>query len=269
MPVIESTEQYINIQSNQIFLKRFLPEEGYIFACAVNKAAIILLHESLGSVALWKQFPQALANATGREVIAYDRMGFGLSSMHCGDLAADFVWAEAKGDFAAVVETYDLERFIVLGHSVGGGMALSVAAHYPIQCQAVVAISAQAKVEQLTLDGIEAAKHQFKDQKLFQRLAKYHGEKTQWVLDAWTETWLAPDFSSWDLTAVLNQVYCPVQVIHGAADEYATQAQPEQIAAQVRGQVELYILEDCGHFPHQEKMTDVIQLVQKFVADLA
>lgn len=269
MRASQSNEQYINTPSGQIFLKRFSPVNPQFQDSAQNKVAIILLHESLGSVALWKQFPEALAVATGRDVIAYDRLGFGQSSPRIDLLNDDFVWAEANGGFAAVVEACDLEQFIVLGHSVGGGMALSVAAAYPTQCLAVVSMSAQAKVEQLTLDGIKAAKQNFKGQKLFQRLAKYHGEKTQWVLDAWTETWLAAHFATWDLTTVLNQVHCPVQVIHGAIDEYATCAQPEQIAKQVKGAVELCILDDCGHFPHQEKTAEVIQLVQNFAAELA
>ncbi len=268
MRAIEQNEQYINFQSGQIYFQQFSPENSASLQHQSSKAVIVLLHESLGSVALWKQFPQALANATGRQVIAYDRLGFGRSSQRFDFLPADFVWAEAQGAFAALVEALDLDKFIVLGHSVGGGMALSIAANYQTECLAVVSMSAQAKVEQLTLDGIEAAKENFKDQKLFQRLAKYHGEKTKWVLNAWTETWLAPHFATWDLSEVLKQVNCPVQVIHGKVDEYATQAQPEQIAAQVQGVVELCILEDCGHFPHQEKPAEVIELVQDFIGEL-
>ncbi|MDQ8935113.1 alpha/beta fold hydrolase [Acinetobacter rudis] len=269
MGAIQSYEEFISFQSQQIYLKHFFADKSSSQLDTIDKSPIILLHESLGSVALWKQFPQTLANATGREVIAYDRIGFGLSSDCNEQLEHDFVWAEAQGAFKAIVDACELKQFIVLGHSVGGGMALSIAAAYPSQCLAVISISAQAKVEQLTLDGISAAKENFKAPELFQRLAKYHGEKTQWVLDAWTETWLAPAFATWHLSHVLNQIYCPVQVIHGDIDQYATQSQPEQIASQVKGEVQLCILEECGHFPHQEKTAEVVQFVQHFVSVLS
>jgi pimeloyl-ACP methyl ester carboxylesterase len=265
---VESNEYYINVQADKIYLKYFRPEYGALQPSDIKNVSIVLLHESLGSVAVWKQFPQLLANHTGCQVIAYDRLGFGLSSARTDMLTDDFVWTEAKDTFAAVIEACQLDKFIVLGHSVGGGMALSVAVAYPQQCLAVISLSAQAKVEQLTLDGIQAAQENFKDHKLFQRLAKYHGVKTQWVLDAWTKTWLAPAFLAWDLAHILEQVQCPVLVIHGAQDEYATCAQPEQIAAQVKGEVQLCILEGCGHFPHQEKTAEVLQHVHVFIESL-
>lgn len=260
---IKIDEQYVYIDSQHIYLKRFQSELS-----DASKLPIILLHESLGSVALWKDFPKQLAQATGHEVIAYDRLGFGLSSALTDSLTADFVWQEAKGAFAAVIQACKLNQFIVLGHSVGGGMALSVAAEYPEHCQAVISVSAQAAVESLTLAGIQAAKVNFQKPELYNRLAKYHMDKTQWVLDAWTETWLAPMFANWNLDEILSRVNCPVQVIHGAKDQYATLAQPERIVAQVCGPVELYILDDCGHFPHQEKTSDMIQLIHKFVANI-
>lgn len=260
MSNITTTEQYIDIESKQIYLKRFQP------LISTNKAPIILLHESLGSVALWKDFPAILAKETSREVIAYDRLGFGLSSALTTKLADDFVWQEAQDGFAVLIQSFDLDQFIVLGHSVGGGMALGVAATYPKQCQAVISLSAQAAVETVTLDGIQAAKINFQKPELYQRLAKYHAEKTQWVLDAWTETWLSPSFAHWNLDQVLARVHCPVQVIHGAEDEYASLAQPERIASQVQGHSELCILNDCGHFPHQQKAADVVDMINRFIA---
>lgn len=260
MTDIKTHEQYIDIESQQIYLKRFQPALSN-----PNKPPIILLHESLGSVTLWKDFPRLLAQATGHEVIAYDRLGFGQSSAITTQLNADFVWQEANGSFRALIQACDLDQFMVLGHSVGGGMALGVAAAYPQQCRGVISIAAQSSVEMVTLAGIQAAKINFQQPELYRRLAKYHADKTQWVLDAWTETWLSADFSKWNLDEILSQVYCPVQVIHGAQDEYATLAQPKRIAAQVSGDSMLCILEDCGHFPHQEKTADVVDLISTFI----
>lgn len=261
MTDIKTDEQYIDIGSHKIYLKRFQP-----VLSNQSKPPIILLHESLGSVTLWKDFPKLLAQTTGHEVIAYDRLGFGQSSAIATQLEEDFVWQEAHRGFRALIQACGVDQFMVLGHSVGGGMALAVAAAYPRQCRAVISIAAQSSVEMVTLVGIQAAKINFQKPELYRRLAKYHADKTQWVLDAWTETWLSPDFSKWNLDEILTQVYCPVQVIHGAQDEYATLAQPKRIAAQVSGDSTLCILEDCGHFPHQEKAVAVIDLIYKFIS---
>lgn len=261
MDHINITEHFVSTGKGDIYFKRFRSTTG-----TSNKPPIILLHESLGSVALWKDFPTQLVEATGQEVIAYDRLGFGQSSSLRSLPSLDFVWQEANEGFAALLEFCQLKKFIVLGHSVGGGMALAAAAIYPAQCKAVISISAQAKVEAMTIKGIQAAKLNFNKPKLFERLAKYHGKKTQWVLDAWTETWLSPRFAQWNLDAVLPGVHCPVQVIHGAQDEYATFAQPQQIVSLVAGDAKLSVLENCGHFPHQEKTAEVLNIVQTFLS---
>ncbi|OTG67709.1 alpha/beta hydrolase [Acinetobacter silvestris] len=231
----------------------------------MNKAPIILFHESLGSVDLWRNFPEKLAIATQREVIAYDRLGFGKSTARHEALDFDFVRQEAKDVLPALLPFLGLKDFMVMGHSVGGGMATICAALYPLQCKALIAESAQSMVEELTLDGIRRAKVAFADEKFLNRLAKYHGDKTQWVLDAWTETWLSPEFVTWDLEAYLTQVHCPLLVIHGVADEYASLAQPKRFVDLAQGETTLCLIEECGHFPHQEKSEPVLRSIQNFL----
>ncbi|MEG1456634.1 MAG: alpha/beta fold hydrolase, partial [Comamonas sp.] len=121
----------------------------------------MLLHDSLGCTALWRDFPDALARLTGHPVISYDRLGFGLSDAHPGVLGVDFVATEAQDSFGALLDALAIDRFMVFGHSVGGGMAVSIAAAYGMRCQAVITESAQSFVEPLTLDGIRAARDSF------------------------------------------------------------------------------------------------------------
>ena len=166
-------------------------------------APIVLLHDSLGCVELWRDFPPQLALATGRKVIAYDRLGFGNSDPHPGQLALDFVHTEAHTGFAALCQQLGLARCVLLGHSVGGAMAAVCAAAWPKQCQALVTESAQAFVEERTLAGIRQARDAFAQPGELQRLHKYHGDKAGWVLDAWVNTWLNPAFRYWSLDAVL------------------------------------------------------------------
>lgn len=238
-------------------------------ASASGSAPIVLLHDSLGSVALWRDFPAQLALATQREVIAYDRLGFGQSDAAPGPLAPDFVAHEAQGDFAALQHALGLERFIVLGHSVGGGMAAHVAAAYPQQCLALATESAQTLVEARTLDGIRAARDNFAQPGQMERLAKYHGDKAAWVLSAWVDTWLSPAFADYSLQPALAQVNCPVLAIHGEQDEYGSLLHPRNIAAWAGGTVEQEIVVGGGHVPHREQPERIVARIAQFLQPLA
>lgn len=231
-----------------------------------NLAPIVLLHDSLGSVEQWREFPAALAQAVGRPVLAYDRLGFGRSSPRTQPAYANFIAEEAEVFFPAVAHALGLSDFVLFGHSVGGAMAIVVAALHADRCKAVVTESAQAFVEARTLDGIRAAKESFEDPERFARIAKWHGAKARWVLDAWTEVWLSPEFRSWTLDPHLQRVRCPVLAIHGDSDEYGSEAFPRRIAANVGGPSELRLLADCGHVPHREKPDEVLGLTASFIS---
>jgi len=227
-------------------------------------APIILMHDSLGCVALWRDFPARLAQATARVVYAYDRLGFGLSDASTQPLAHSFVITEAEQAFKAVLDYFSIQNFVILGHSVGGGMAVAIAAAYPVHCQGLISISAQYAVEALTLKGISEAKIGFQQAGQMERLERYHPEKAQWVLDAWTETWLSPAFQDWNLARVIDGVCCPTLIIHGELDEYGSTGQPQQIFEGVSGQAELHILEGLHHMPHKEQPELVVALIAEF-----
>lgn len=234
-----------------------------------GRAPIVLLHDSLGCVTLWGAFPQTLARATNRRVIAYDRAGFGASDARADRPGAQFVRDEAERFFPALCEHLAIERFIAFGHSVGGGMAIECAARHAGRCDALVTEAAQTFVEDLTLAGIRAAREQFRDPAQFARLARYHGDKTQWVLDAWIETWLSPEFADWSLDAVLPRVSCPTLAIHGSLDEYGTRVHPERIAACVSGPARAAIMDGARHVPHREQEAQVAAMVAEFLRTLA
>ncbi len=231
-------------------------------------APIVLSHDSLGCVDLWRDFPGELCAATRRPVIAYDRLGFGRSGARTDRPALDFIADEAKTYFPHVREQLGFQRFIALGHSVGGGMAVNGAAAFPTDCEALITESAQAFPEDRTLNSIAAAKEQFKDETQAQRLAKYHGDKARWVLDAWIENWLHPEFASWSLASVLPRVTSPVLAIHGIHDEYGSTRHPEIIGQLCAGPSRVEILADTYHVPHRERPGIVLDLVSKFVASL-
>lgn len=230
---------------------------------------IVLMHESLGCVALWKAFPARLAQATGHPVIAYDRLGFGQSDPYPGKLGLDFIREEARHGFAAVLARLAVEDFFVLGHSVGGGMAVGIGAAYPDRCLGVITEAAQAFVEDRTLAGVRAARHDMSNPAYIGRLARYHGDKARWVLDAWIETWLSPGFAGWSLDDELRRIHRPILAIHGSEDPYGSDRHPERIVALAGGPAAFESLPGCGHFPHREREAAVLAAVRGFVAAAA
>jgi pimeloyl-ACP methyl ester carboxylesterase len=254
-------DHWIDAGRGRLFARTWTPAAGDAAA-----APILLFHDSLGSVELWRDFPAALADATGRRVAAYDRLGFGRSDPHPGTLAPTFVRDEATEGVAPVRAALGLDRVVAFGHSVGGGMAVAAAAAMGDACEALVTVSAQSFVEDRTAEGIRAARAAFRDPARVERLARYHGDKARWVLDAWVDTWLAPGFATWTLDAELRAVRCPALVLHGDGDEYGSVRHPERIAAGVRGPARVVILDGVGHAPHRERPARVLDEVARFLA---
>jgi len=249
--------------------------QGRIYACSwipsnmrLAAAPIVLFHDSLGCVELWRDFPADLSAATGRQVIAYDRLGFGKSDPRGARPTLDFIADEAETYFPAVREQLGIGRFIAFGHSVGGAMAIHCAAAFAAECEALITESAQVFPEELTLRSIAEAKEQFRDETQIARLAKYHGDKAAWVLDAWTENWLDAEFASWSLDTVLPRVTCPVLAIHGNQDEYGSTCHAEIIGKLSNGPAQVEVVPDTRHVPHRERPTVVLELMSRFAGSL-
>lgn len=261
MSAIVPTDRWITHPAGRMFAREWRAE-----GCEPAAAPLVLLHDSLGSVELWREFPALLAAATSRRVIAYDRLGFGRSAARAARPARHFVAEEAITGFPALREQLGIGRFVAIGHSVGGGMAIAIAAHEPRDCAALVTLSAQAFVEDRTIVGLRAAQAHFADPAQVERLSRYHGDKAAWALDAWLGTWLDPDYADWTLADVLPRVACPVLAIHGAQDEYGSPAHPTLIGERAGGAATVEILEGVGHLPHRERPELVVRLIADFLA---
>ncbi|PXX78861.1 alpha/beta fold hydrolase [Rivihabitans pingtungensis] len=257
-PLVVADDVWLNGPYGPLFVRRWRNSAESALA------PMVLLHDSLGCVELWRDFPARLCAATGRDVIAYDRPGFGRSAARQDPLALDFIEAEAREVFPWLQEQLVLTDFIALGHSVGGSMAVHFAAG-SVACQAVITIAAQACIEPRILQGIRQARQQFQDPQQFARLQKYHGDKAEWVLNAWIDTWLNPDFADWSLAATLPRVACPLLAIHGEHDEYGSEQQPNMLVALSGGQAQREIMAKTGHVPHRESPSQLVQRVADFV----
>ena len=236
---------------------------------ADTRAPVVMLHDSLGAVALWRDFPALVARATQRRVIAYDRLGFGQSDARVNLPSAQFVTEEATDYFPALREQLGLHSFVLLGHSVGCGMAIEVAARAGDACKALITIAGQAFVEDRTLAGISEARETFKDPEQLARLARYHGDKARWVVDAWTETWLSEPFANWSTEASLPLIHCPVLAMHGEHDEYGSPIHPQLIADGVSGPAEAVVFDGAHHMPHREMPDVVVARIAQFLQGIA
>lgn len=254
-------ETWVETPQGRLFAKRWRCRA----AAGSAASPVVLLHDSLGCVELWRDFPAQLARATQRDVIAYDRLGFGRSDRHPAQLDGTFVSDEADHAFRALREQLGIDAFIAFGHSVGGGMAVDCAARFPAHCRALVSVAAQTFVEDRTIAGIRDAARQFAAPGQLDRLARYHGDKAEWVLNAWVDTWLAPAFRDWSLADVLPDVRCPTLAIHGEQDEYGSVRHPDRIATLSGGPSAVEILKGCGHVPHREQPRAVLDAVAAFL----
>ena len=262
---ITTTQHWIKTDSGQLYACSWQPANDQDHG---NRLPILLLHDSLGCVALWRTFPALLAEHSGRQVIAYDRLGFGQSDARDDVLSLDFIAQEAATSLPLLQAHFGFERFAVMGHSVGGGMAVHFAALYPDLCVALLTESAQAFVEDKTRSGIMEAQQQFQEAGALERLRRYHGDKAAWVLNAWINTWLSPSFAAWSLADVLPQLKCPALVLHGEHDEYGSNLHPQQIAALAGGPAQLEIISGAQHVPHRETEDWVIKRVCQFLATI-
>jgi len=230
--------------------------------------AILLLHEGLGSVSMWRDFPQRLAAATGRRIVAYSRRGFGRSVPRERPYTPRFVHEEAEEVIPALRERLGLESPVLVGHSTGASMALVHAAgSAPVA--GVVAMAPLTNVEGSNVESIQRARSLYESSDWRTRLARHHDDVDA-VFYGWNDTWLRPDFRNWNILAEIARIRAPVLAILGQSDEYSTPSQVEAIAENLpRGtRFESLLLPDCGHAPHREQPEAVLAAVKGFVAAL-
>jgi pimeloyl-ACP methyl ester carboxylesterase len=260
--IVTASDHWIGTARGNLFVTEWAPPDHASDAVA----AILLFHDSLGCVDLWRDFPHQLAATTRRRVVAYDRLGFGRSDFHMGPLPPTFIRDEAVEVVPRLCEALELKQIVPFGHSVGGAMAIATAAHLSEVCTAVVTESAQSFVENRTLARIRDAQSDFQRPEQFERLSRYHGAKSRWVLDSWIETWLSPTFTAWRLDEYLRGVHCPALALHGDRDEYGSIEHAERITRLTQGTSRAVILDGCGHVPHREQMPRVLSEVARFLA---
>jgi pimeloyl-ACP methyl ester carboxylesterase len=230
-----------------------------------GRRPLVLLHEGLGSVGLWRAFPRQLREATGRRVIAYSRFGHGRSQPPAAPRTREFFHEEALDVLPQVLSRADAAEPILVGHSDGGSIALIHAGHRPVT--GLVTLAAHVFVEDVSLAAIAEARRAFADDGLRERMARHHDDPDA-AFHGWSDVWLDPAFSSWDLQPDAAAVTAPTLVIQGRDDAYGTLAQVDRITGSVRGPTTTLVLPG-GHSPHLERTDEVITAITAFAAPLA
>lgn len=242
-------------------------EYSLIPAARRHRPTLVLLHEGLGSVALWRDFPAQLAQASGCRTLVWSRLGHGHSAALPAPRTPSYLHEEALQRLPALLAALDIEQPLLIGHSDGGSIALLYAAAWPDRVAGVVVLAPHEFVEEEALAGIRLAGEAYANSDWPQKLGRYHAYPDA-VFRAWHDTWLAPEFRSWDITACLPAIRCPVLAIQGEDDEYATMRQVECIA-EAAADVDLLKLADCRHSPHRDQPQAVVAAIVGLLDRLA
>lgn len=230
-----------------------------------NRPTIVFLHDSLGCVELWRDFPKRIAEVCQCNILIYDRLGYGKSdAMPTYIRPVNYLELEVEV-LNNVLEKLKIENAILFGHSDGGSIALIAASKYPNRIKMVIAEAAHIFVEEITLEGIRKAVEAYQTTNLPERLHKYHGNKTETIFKAWTETWLRNDFRDWNIEHLLPKIKSPLLFIQGENDEYGTLNQVDKTIYAVTGKSEKYIVPNAGHTPHKEMPETLIEKIAAFI----
>jgi pimeloyl-ACP methyl ester carboxylesterase len=232
-------------------------EYQLIETSAPKAATLVMLHEGLGSLSMWRDFPRTIAARLACRVLVYSRHGYGQSAPLAAPRQVRYMHDEALVILPELLEQLGVERPILFGHSDGGSIALIHASRYP--ARAVIALAPHVFVEDLSVENIAAAKVAFETGDLRRRLARHHAD-VDGAFRGWNDIWLHPDFRSWSIENLLPDIDCPILVIQGQDDEYGTVEQLRRIAGQA-ADVELEHLAQCGHAPHRDQPEQVLQSV--------
>jgi len=225
-----------------------------------------MLHEGLGSVSLWRDFPERVRDRTGCTTIAYSRYGYGRSDVLREKREPEYMHREGGIVLPALLRALGIERPILFGHSDGASIALICAGAHPAIARALILEAPHVFVEEISVRSIAEAKTAFETTDLPAKLARHHADAAA-SFYGWNDIWLDSRFRAWNVEAYAARARVPVLLIQGDADEYGTIAQLESIAARV-SQTETLLVPNAGHSPHRDAPELVLDRVAAFVARL-
>jgi pimeloyl-ACP methyl ester carboxylesterase len=246
-------------------------EYRWVNETAADAPIAVFLHEGLGSVAMWRDWPQALCERLGMRGLVYSRPGYGLSTPREHDVKwpVDFMTAQARDVLPALFDALHIDmparkRMWVVGHSDGGSIALLYAALYPDALAGAVVIAPHVFVEDISVESIAQTKRLYETADLRSKLARYHADVDS-AFYGWNDIWLNPAFRQWSIAGELASIRQPLLAVQGHDDNYGTMAQIDTIAARVP-HARLARLDACGHSPHRDAPEKLNETIEAFVS---
>jgi pimeloyl-ACP methyl ester carboxylesterase len=234
-----------------------------IGAHQLDRPALVFLHEGLGCLSMWRDFPARVAAATGCRTLIYSRYGYGRSDVLKSPRTPRYLHDEALSALPELLQKLRILRPVLIGHSDGASMALILAGDGRSEVAGVVAMAPHVFVEDISLEGIRSALETWRSTDLPRRLARYHRDPEA-TFHGWADIWLSREFGPWNIEEYLASIRCPVLAIQGEDDEYGSMAQLDAIARRARD-VELLKLADCRHSPHKDQPQAVFDAIVGFV----
>jgi pimeloyl-ACP methyl ester carboxylesterase len=251
------TNDYIYINGFKIEIK--------VISHKSNLEPIIFLHEGLGSIALWKDFPLRVAKATGRDIILYSRIGMGKSSPIQENRKLSYMHDEAKIYLPQIIKYLNLPEVILFGHSDGASIAL-IYAGSGFKVKSLILEAPHVFVEDISIKGIKIAKKAWNNNNLKDKLSKYH-EDVEGAFNGWCNVWLSKNFKNWNIEDYLKSITVPIQLIQGSNDEYGSLKQLDSIEKHVSGRTYRHEIEGCGHSPHSQYPIDITNKIKYFLSN--
>jgi pimeloyl-ACP methyl ester carboxylesterase len=240
-------------------------EYDWIGAARTPTNVVVFLHEGLGSVSMWRDFPRAFCDRHGLAGFVFSRYGYGRSTPKPpGERwGSDFMAEQANDVLPALFRAVGIERPWLFGHSDGATIALLHAARHPVA--GVIAVAPHLFVEEISISSIDKARAAYESGTLRDGLSRHHGDPDS-AFRGWNDAWLAPAFRDWNIEADIATIACPVLAVQGEGDEYGTLEQIRALARRVP-QTELLVLADCGHSPHRDQPERLIRAAGAFIAE--
>ncbi len=238
----------------------------HLSSAVSDRPTIVFLHEGLGSVSLWRDFPRQVVAATGCSALIYSRYGYGQSDVLDKPRKADYMHREALDTLPELLAQCDIENPILFGHSDGASIALIYAGTYR-NVAGLVVEAPHLFVEAISLQGVAIAAAAFRSTDLPEKLARHHRDvkKTFW---GWHDIWAHADFRDWSIESYVPSVRCPILAIQGEQDEYGSAMQVEAIATARPDITAIHLLPQCGHTPHRDQAIITRELIANFIATL-
>ncbi len=244
-------------------------EHRWIAPERTDRPLLVFLHEGLGSVSMWRDFPQRLCEAANLRGLVYSRPGYGRSTPRAADehWAPDFMHRQAHEVLPALLEALGVDTAQdppwLFGHSDGGSIALLHAARWPTRVAGAIVLAPHILVEDLSIASIAQARTAYETTDLRQRLARHHDDPDS-AFRGWNDIWLHPDFRAWNIERELAPITCPLLAVQGLDDEYGTLEQIRGIARRLP-QTQLLELPACGHSPHKDQPAALIEAATRFI----